>query len=322
MRKVVKVIGKVLAGMIAIVLVLLLGIFIYQNICILKENKLFKNPPIGQLVEVDGHKMNIYIEGEGDHTLVFMPGSGTTSPIYDFKDFTDSLKDDYRIVIIEKFGYGFSDTVDGDRTVDVIAEQNRKALKAAGIEGPYVLCPHSFSGLETIYWAQHYPDEVEAIVGLDMAVPETYEPDVYNAENVKKLVKAKKLTAAGRAMGIVRLLADKDSFPASLTDDEKSYVKAIASKRYCNKTYINELAHIIDDLALVNSSPRPDVPTLLFISDGSQTTGPSWIDYEMNYASRLSDVRTVCLDCQHAVYRHAPVKVESDMRAFIDELNK
>lgn len=45
------------------------------------------------------------------------------------------------------------------------------ALDKAGIQDPYVLCPHSLSGLEALYWAQKYPDEVEAIVGLDMAVP-------------------------------------------------------------------------------------------------------------------------------------------------------
>ncbi len=320
MRKAIKLIGRILAGMLAAVLVLLLGIFIWHSICRIRESGLFKEPPVGQLVEVDGHKMNVYVEGEGDHTLVFMPGSGTTSPIYDFRAFTDRLKDDYRIVIIEKFGYGFSDLTDDERTVDVIAEQNRKALLAAGIEGPYILCPHSFAGLETIYWAQHYPAEVEAVIGLDMAVPESYEPDAYNAETIKKLVKAKKLTAAGRSLGIVRLLVDKDSFPDSLTDEEKSYVKAIASVRYCNRTYRSEIAHILDDLELLNSSPVPDVPTLLFISDGSQTTGPSWIEYEMNYASQVSDVRTVCFECKHAVYNYEPDRVESEMRAFLKGL--
>ena len=31
------------------------------------------------------------------------------------------------------------------------------------------------SGLEALYWAQKYPDEVSAIIGLDMAVPSYYE---------------------------------------------------------------------------------------------------------------------------------------------------
>lgn len=45
----------------------------------------------------------------------------------------------------------------------------RAALKSAKIEAPYILCPHSMSGIEALYWAQQYPEEVLAIIGLDMA---------------------------------------------------------------------------------------------------------------------------------------------------------
>ncbi|MEI3049078.1 MAG: hypothetical protein V8T65_13705 [Roseburia inulinivorans] len=77
--------------------------------------------------------------------------------------------------MVEKFGYGFSDIVDSDRDIDTVLGQTRTALDKAGINGPYVLCPHSMSGIEALYWAQQYPDEVEAIIGLDMAVPEYYD---------------------------------------------------------------------------------------------------------------------------------------------------
>ena len=50
-----------------------------------------------------------------------------------------------------------------------------------GFEGPYVLCPHSMSGLEAVLWAQKYPDKVEAIVGLDM--PTCLAPVTNNALN-------------------------------------------------------------------------------------------------------------------------------------------
>ena len=61
---------------------------------------------MGQMVEVDGNEMFIYSEGEGDHTIVFMSGYGTPEPILDFKPLWSKLSDDYRIVVIEKFGYG------------------------------------------------------------------------------------------------------------------------------------------------------------------------------------------------------------------------
>lgn len=115
------------------------------------------------------------MEGSGPKTLVFLSGGGTCSPILDFKSLYSLLSDEYRIVVVEKFGYGYSDVVDEERTIQTILSETRSALEKAGIEGPYVLCPHSMSGIEALYWAQEYPDEIEAIIGLDMAVPEYYE---------------------------------------------------------------------------------------------------------------------------------------------------
>src|SRR5699024_12131853 len=61
------------------------------------------------------------------------------------------------------------------RDIDTMLSETREALKQAGISDPYILFPHSMSGIEALYWAEKYPDEVKAIVGLDMATPEAYE---------------------------------------------------------------------------------------------------------------------------------------------------
>jgi len=50
-------------------------------------------------------------------------------------------------------------------------EETRACLKLAGVDGPYLLVPHSLSGLEALYWAQKYPHEVKAIIGLDPRIP-------------------------------------------------------------------------------------------------------------------------------------------------------
>ena len=174
MKKVLKNTGKVLLGIVCVIAVFLLGACIYDKVCLASEKDLLENQIYGQKVEVDGYRMSVYVSGEGKHTLVFMAGSGDSGPIFSFKEFADRF-DDCRVVIIERFGYGFSDGFDGPRDVETRVSQNRKALEAAGVEGPFILCPHSYSGIETVYWAQNFPEEVEAIVGLDMAVPATYD---------------------------------------------------------------------------------------------------------------------------------------------------
>lgn len=177
-RKMWKKVMKVICIIIIVLIILLLIIYINHQIHLKKETEL--RSPLGQIVEVDGHNISVYIEGEGDMTLVFMSGGGTCSPILDFKSLYSLLSDKYKIAVVEKFGYGFSDIIDKSRDIDSILDDTRTALAAAGLTAPYILCPHSMSGLEALYWAQKYPDEVSAIIGLDMAVPVYYDSMTIN----------------------------------------------------------------------------------------------------------------------------------------------
>jgi pimeloyl-ACP methyl ester carboxylesterase len=72
--------------------------------------------------------------------------------------------------VIEKFGYGCSDLYEGPCDVDSVVAYQRRALENAGEKGPYILLPHSMSGLEAIRWKQKYPDEIGAIIGLDTSM--------------------------------------------------------------------------------------------------------------------------------------------------------
>ena len=117
--------------------ILILICFGYHRYRLKKEKKL--KEPLGQLVNINGNNMSIYVEGSGSKTLVFLSGGGTCSPILDFKSLYSLLSDEYRIAVVEKFGYGYSDVVDEDRSIQTILSETRSALDKAGVEGPYVL---------------------------------------------------------------------------------------------------------------------------------------------------------------------------------------
>lgn len=107
-------------------------------------------------IEIDGHKLHLFRTGdEIKPKLVFMSGSGTVSPVYDFKILYEKLVSDFRIIVIEKFGYGCSDLYEGPCDVDSVVAYQRIALENAGEKGPYILLPHSMSGLEAIRWKQN-----------------------------------------------------------------------------------------------------------------------------------------------------------------------
>ncbi|UNC92091.1 alpha/beta fold hydrolase [Candidatus Contubernalis alkaliaceticus] len=150
--------------------ILLVTSTINHNYQLRKEAK--KYPPPGKLVKVKNHKTHIYVDGHGDNTLIFMSGHGTTNPTIDFKPLWMRMVDEYRIAVVEKAGYGWSETSSSPRDIDTMLKETRQALEFAGEKEPYVLVPHSMSGLEAIYWAQKYPYEVKAIIGLDPTVPD------------------------------------------------------------------------------------------------------------------------------------------------------
>ena len=311
MKNTLKIVGKVLLALVIVLVSSLLVIYVYNRIRMKQEEPLLANP-LGQMVEVDGHMMCVYEEGEGEHTLLFLSGSGTAAPILDFKSLYSLLKDNYHIVVIEKFGYGFSDVVDAERSFDTILRQDREALEKAGIEGPFVLCPHSMSGLESIMWAQDYPDEVEAIIGLDMVLPRTY--DEFDFDGVFRF---EKLAVLARELGIVRFYYSDSSLPAALSKEEKELYRTIACRKAVNVDVINEGLSITEAVREIDGKPKPDVPMLMFLSDGKEVKGTNWIENHYDYVSDLTDAKVVELGCGHYVHNFMQDRIAEDIKEFI-----
>ena len=301
----------------AIIVILICICFGYHRYRLRKEEKL--REPLGQLIDINGNNISIYVEGSGSKTLVFLSGSGPCSPILDFKSLYSLLSDEYRIVVVEKFGYGYSDIVDEDRNIQTILSETRLALNKAGIDGPYVLCPHSMSGIEAIYWAQEYPDEIESIIGLDMAVPEYY-------ENMKINLPLMKLGQYAADLGITRLiptLAESDAIKhGTLTNDEKNRYRAIFYNRTATVTMINEAKSVKDNARIVAQNGVPQVPMLLFISDGTGGTGfdkETWRRIQEKYISEVESGKYIELDCSHYVHDYEYGRISEEIKSFLSD---
>ena len=276
--------------------------------------------PLGKIVEVNGHNMSVYTEGEGDKTLVFLSGGGTCSPILDFKSLYSLLSNEYKIAVVEKFGYGFSDVVDEQRDIDTMLSETRMALEKAGIEGPYVLCPHSMSGLEALYWAQKYPEEVEAIIGLDMAVPAYY-------DEMRISIPITKLGQYGAALGITRWipsLAESDAIKiGTLSEEEKEIYRAVFYQRTATVTMIDEVKAVKDNAKTVKENGVPQVPMLLFISNGSGGTGfteETWRRIPKEYIAGCDNASYIELDCPHYVHDYEYEKISEEIRNLLKKM--
>lgn len=307
---------KVLGIIVVICVMFLLLCYVNHRAQSKKEEELLK--PLGKMVQVNQNQMSVYTEGEGDKTLVFLSGGGTCSPILDFKSLYSLLSDEYRIVVVEKFGYGFSEIVDEERDIDTILAETRTALQMAGIEGPYVLCPHSMSGIEALYWAQKYPDEVSAIIGLDMAVPEAYENYKINMAGIK-------LGQFAAKLGITRLIpgiAESDAIKyGTLSDEEKEIYKAVFFSRTATETMIDEVTYIKENAKIVSEGKIPDVPVLMFCSNGSGTgwDEETWRNVQRNYADNCKNAEIIELDCSHYVHDYEYESIADEMKKFLQK---
>jgi len=154
-------------------LILAFSIISISNLIYTKIEKV-KYPPPGKFVIVNGNKMHVYSEGKSDNIIVLLSGLGTTSPVLDFKPLIKALKNDFTVVVLDYFGYGWSDVIKKKRSVKNIVDETRQALLMAGFKPPYILMPHSISGLYSLYYANNYPSEIKAVVGNDISIAEIY----------------------------------------------------------------------------------------------------------------------------------------------------
>ncbi|MCM1158366.1 MAG: alpha/beta hydrolase [Bacteroidales bacterium] len=140
-----------------------------------KEAPLLTKPP-GEMVETGGHRLHVYMTGKEDagHTIVFLHGTGMTDAAIAMQPMWEELSADYRIVYIDRPGNGYSEAGDNDKSVARMTDEMRETLEAVGVEGPVILFAQTTSGITANYWAVKYPEEVEAVIGLDMAYVEEY----------------------------------------------------------------------------------------------------------------------------------------------------
>lgn len=318
MKKFIKTVIIIFAIIISIFILIIIGSFINHKVQLSKENELFVPP--GKLVKVNGHKVHVYTEGNGEETFVFMSGGGTSSPLLDFKSLYSLLSDKYKVVVVEKAGYGFSEVTNTDRDIDTILSETREALVKSGLnEGPYILFPHSMSGIEALRWAEIYPDEIKAIVGLDMAVPAAY-------ENIDINMPLIQLGALAASTGITRLvpnISESDAIKhGTLTEEEKELYEVVFYRRTSTENMVNEVKMIKTNAHKVADAEVANVPMLLFSSNGEGTgmAKETWYSLQNNFINQMEHGKLIKLDASHYIHNVKYERIAEESEKFINRL--
>lgn len=133
----------------------------------------------GQLVSVNGFRLNLYCMGSGSPTVVFDSGWEDWAPAW--SKVQPEVAKWTRACSYDRAGTGFSDPGPMLRTSVHIAEELRTALHHAGIGGPYILVGHAFGGNNVRTFADLYMGEVAGLVLVE-ADPNDVEPEAMREE--------------------------------------------------------------------------------------------------------------------------------------------
>ena len=307
-----KILKKWFLGFLSFILLFLLATFIFHCISLEKEQASLK--PMGQQVLVDGHQINVYVEGDGPETIVVLSGAGIASPILDFKEVSESLSKRYKVVIVERAGYGYSDDSNHSRDVMEVLSETRQALSQANVKGPFIILSHSMASLESLAWQEKYPDEVKTLVGLDWALPASYE----NLKDNQAL-----LTVAywSGKIGLLRYFPESFYIKnQTLTESERRQYKLLAYKQLMSQAMLSESQTVKENAKKVPSNINPKIPALLMISNGDGTSFSQfeWQRYAERFASDQSNVQVVYMDAPHDLYHYQSDAIVSRIREFLE----
>ncbi len=302
---------KRLLFLLGAVLVLLLASFTYHRLALQRE-KVSLNP-MGQMVSVNGHDMSVFVKGEGPQTLVFLSGAGTASPILDFKDLYDGLSKQYKIVVVERAGYGYSEDTSKSRDVSEVLSETRQALAKAQVSGPYIILSHSMASLETLLWQEKYPSEVKAIIGLDWALPESY-------AHLKMHPQILRMARLGSQLGLLRYIPSRLYVPnENLSSSDRRLYQRIAYRQILSQAMLNESLSVNENAKKVDAKINSQIPTLLLVSNGEGTSfsKEEWRNYAARFAKDQKNIELTFYDAPHYLYHYQTKEVVAKIEDFI-----
>ncbi|MCZ4302100.1 alpha/beta fold hydrolase [Microbacterium oxydans] len=269
--------------------------------------------PYGESVTVNGRSMNVVATGEGEETIVLLPGLGTAAPALDFEPLIAELQEDYRVVAVEPFGTGLSDQTDVPRTGENIAREVHEALQGLGIDR-YALMGHSISGIYALTYTASYPDEVTAFIGVDSSVPD--QPGWDDPIPTSTIA-----TLSG--LGVTRALTAiaPDPYEGLPYDDEtKDRMRVLSARNTAAPTMLDEMDHASSNFAAVSGTTFPvDLPVLLFVVEEDAEV-PGWRELHEAQAASVDRGEVVGIEGDHYLHHTRAPELAAHTRTFLDQL--
>ena len=268
-------------------------------------------------VTVRCRRMHACLLGSGDITIVLLSGSCVPLPQLEYRPLIKALAKDQFVVLLEKFGYGGSYSTPQPRDLQHVVAEYREALAALDVPLPVVLAAHSMGFLEALYWTQHYPGEVSALVGIDPATPDSYR-DFYTEKA------AKQITSLSQKPLLRKIAADRYCRQLfrqlEIPPERRSDLHAKALRNFAGPVWAAESEALADNLAAIAAAPLPrSIPTLFFLSNGKGTSMSSalWRQHGLDFLGNMVYGEYILLDLPHNLHQAAPDLIAKKIAAWL-----
>lgn len=269
--------------------------------------------PYGELVPVDGKRMNVVVSGTGDETIVLLPGLGTAAPGLDFQPLIDELDDTRRVVAVEPFGTGLSDQADTPRTAANIVGEVHEALQRLGVDR-YALLGHSIAGVYALEYSERYADELTAFVGIDSSVPDQPGWDTPVATDGLAQLRDLGLLRVASALG-------GDAYEGLPYDEaEREQMRRLTTRNATAPTLLDEMDHVTANFASVSGEAFPaTLPVLLVVAE-DDADDEGWLRLHEEQAASVEEGRVVALDGDHYLHHTRSPEIADATDEFLESV--
>lgn len=307
----------VLLSLIFVAFILLIG-FSYEKIGEYNDSKNYSQ--IGEMVDVNNHKINVFSKGEGNITVVFTGGLNEPSSYADFYPLYNEISKYTKIAIYDRPGHGWSQVTNVPRDIDSMVEEMHTALVKSGQKPPYILVGHSLASLSVIRFAQTYKDEVSGIVEIDGGSPEFY---------LKNSLETSSRTAFNynilKSLGIARFALYHTSYSTKiasgqnnlklLPNDLKQLYFAMTLKTMYNRNIIDE-GNMASDNAktILGNGKLGDIPLRILTSESNSLSIPEWENSQIALKDWSTDsTQMVVKDSRHSIHQFVPDVINNEI---------
>jgi pimeloyl-ACP methyl ester carboxylesterase len=264
-------------------------------------------PPPGRLVDVGGHRLQIWCTGEGAPAVLLDTGLGGSSVGWGFVQ--PEVARFTRVCSYDRAGLGYSDPGPSPRTAGRMARELSELLDRSGNSGPVVVVGASSGGFNVRLLASERPERVAGMVLVDAS----HEDQGHEVPGIARFVPTLS------SLGLLRLLGVSfGQDPESLPEPVRPYARAVTFRASGNRAAADEILHMQDTANEVRAVRRKLAIPLVVVT-GGRGADSRWRDLQRDLAgSSERGCQIIAEQSGHVVAIDAPEVVVNAIREVVD----